>query len=229
MANSFVVLVLKIAPLVFSIALKVADVGFYTRWVDMWNRNNGAKGCPDDASAHWKYLNISQYTYDESVVKSSLELSLIFLVLLHLLLIAQEGIQLLLIPATIFLFFGLLVERTVTTFYRTDPEGRYPNRYEKYYYDESSGIGEDDTDAYKNRLLPLSVDRYLSPPRATIIVELLIVLNVIALETTVVLYPTQVNTALPWATPDVVATGSSIIVAALVLVVTFLVFPTKRN
>jgi len=222
----YIILVLKISPFVFSILLGFADVSFSDKWMDSWDQYKGVMG--EDGG--WKQQDtvfhcLSIYVNDRSTVVSSNFISLVFVAVLHLILIVQQGFLILLLPALFFFLLALAAEKEATKFYRMNSSGRNPRRYEKYYYDDTADISDRDESAYKRWFLPLEWDRSLSPPRLAILVEILIILDVVVLEALLVIFSETLDISrLP-----LIAMGFSVVTALCIIFLSRLVFPSGSS
>lgn len=229
-SSSLLVLILKIAPLAFSVVLRVTEVGFYSRWDSLWNRYKGEEDLSYGDEGHeFRFRCVSLYAYDKMNMESSVESSLVYLSLLHILLVVQEGVTLLLLPAVIFFLFSLSVRRVSEAFFMMKSDRRNPTRYEKYYYDSESGTGENDKKYYKRWFFTENIDRFLSPPRVSIVIKLLIILNIAGLEVLLRIFPNRVRSVQSVLDPQPASVLMSIFVAGSVCVFALLLFPSRNS
>lgn len=184
--QGYVVLLLKIVPFLFSIALKGVELNFYDRWWREWSAYKDSTGYTIAAGEEeWRYQEFSVYLHDKQIFRSSLLYALILATALHLLLMIQEGVGVLAIPVALYFIGAALTVPIAESFYRFDPDGRNPDRYENYYYDRED-TGTAVKSVYKNRLAG-RFDQRLSPPNVSVLIDIIILVNIALLEAVLVL------------------------------------------
>lgn len=214
--SQIVLLILKLTPLGFAVLLRFFGLDYFDEWKELWNSYATENSLTENETApEWRYHNFSTYLYEKSSTEITLQLSFIYMIALHGLLLFQLGARFLILPMIGYVVIGFLTGHAIKSFYRIDQDGRNPDRYEKFYNRESE-IGDRDEQAYRFPCLPLWIDRNLSPPKATILADLMMIANIIALECTLVIWKEKIAELSP-VTAEVIATSSSVLTLVAVI------------
>jgi len=186
-AQNYVVLLLKIVPLLFSIAYKGLNLDFYDYWSQNWSSYKDEMGynINNNEEEEWRYHVLSVYLHDKKIFNSSLVYSFILATALHFLLFVQQNATILAIPLILYGILACLVRSITESFFKIDAGDRNPDNYETYYYAKKS-TGSAVKSAYKNRLFRC-LDQRLSPTRVLILIDIVILVNIGLLEALLVL------------------------------------------
>lgn len=178
------VVFLKLLPFVFALILDTYPLSYEERWrsaandyfseidVDWGNLSR------QDIEGNYKHLVI--YINDKLQTEYVLGLSFLYAVFLHVLAIYTTGNWVLAVPATGFVGLLVLGWLGVDRWFVITEEGRNPDRYYTYYYEkkENDRIRR----SFVNHLLPVWIDREISPKRYGVIAEILLIISVLGLE-----------------------------------------------
>jgi hypothetical protein len=175
--------ILRITPLVFSLLLDILPFDYLDKWQETANQIDDSELTFDSEAPEGHYKQISVYVFDKLRSSYTVSLALFYTAVLYATAVLNEPSQhidaMYLIVAVI--FFGLAAVSFIIVRDWFTVEDRSPSRYYMYYFEKRGG----DQDQVKSQFKSFSrdsIDRWFSPRRGSILVQVILISVVIVLD-----------------------------------------------